>query len=115
MDEVDPKVEDIDMPVLPIVLFVNLGVGCTSVIADFKMTKPELINVSLIAEQIRKNKVNRITASPFFIRKLSEYAIQEGTEFSQVEKIFTGGAPVFPNEALLYLTWTSQNQIGEKQ
>ncbi len=103
LHEIDPKVEDIDMPVLPIVLFVNLGVGCTSVIADFKMTKPELMNASLIVEQIKKNNVSRITASPFFIKKLSEHAILKGIEYSQVEKIFTGGAPVFPNEASLYL------------
>jgi acyl-CoA synthetase (AMP-forming)/AMP-acid ligase II len=103
LDEVDPKVEDVDMPVLPIVLFVNLGVGCTSVIADFKMTKPELINVSIIAEQIRKNSVTRITASPFFIRKLSEHAIEQGIDYSQIKKVFTGGAPVFPSEASLYV------------
>jgi acyl-CoA synthetase (AMP-forming)/AMP-acid ligase II len=103
MDEIEPKVDDVDMPALPIVLFVNLGVGCTSVIADFKMTKPERIDISVIAEQIKKNNVNRITASPFIIKKLSEYAISSKMELSNVKKIFTGGAPVFPREAALYL------------
>lgn len=103
LDEVDPKVDDVDMPVLPIVLFVNLGVGCTSVIANFKMTSPESIKASIIAEQIRKNNVTRITASPFFIRKLSEHAIEQGIDYSQIKKVFTGGAPVFPNEASLFV------------
>jgi len=102
MEEIDPTVDDVDMPVLPIVLFVNLGVGCTSVIADFKMTKPALMNAALIAAQIRKNDVTRITASPFFVKKLSEYAIEQGFTYGQIRKVFTGGAPVFPNEALLY-------------
>ena len=103
LDEIEPKADDIDMVVLPIILFVNLGVGCTSVIANFKMTKPESIDASLIAEQIQTNKVNRITASPFFIKKLSEYAIDSDFEYTNIQKIFTGGAPVFPNESILYL------------
>lgn len=103
LDEIEPKATDIDMPVLPIVLFVNLGMGCTSIIADFKMTKPESMNVSVIADQIKKGNVNRITASPFFIRKLAEHAIERNTEHPDIEKIFTGGAPVFPTEATLYL------------
>ena len=102
LDEIDPQVNDIDMPVLPIVLFVNLGVGCTSVIADFKMTKPEKMKPESIAGQIKDNQVNRITASPFFIKRLSEFAINNNIKFPGVKKIFTGGAPVFPDEAQLY-------------
>ena len=102
LHEINPKVSDIDMVVLPIVLFVNLGVGCTSVIADFKMTKPNKMKAVLIANQIGIHKVNRITASPFFIKKMAQFAISTKTPFSEIEKVFTGGAPVFPNEALLY-------------
>ncbi|NJM17110.1 MAG: hypothetical protein HC896_18550 [Bacteroidales bacterium] len=40
LDEIKPSANDVDMPVLPIVLFVNLGVGCTSVIADFNVAEP---------------------------------------------------------------------------
>ena len=103
LDEINPNVDDIDMVVLPIVLFVNLGVGCTSVIANFKMTKPEAIDAFLLSEQIKINNVNRITASPFFIKKLSQYAIENNIRFTKVQKVFTGGAPVFPNESALYL------------
>lgn len=103
LDEIDPQVTDIDMTVLPIVLFVNLGVGCTSVIADFKMTKPEKMNAAAIVGQLKDAKVNRMVASPFFIKKLAEQLIGAGAELRQIEKIFTGGAPVFPAEAALYL------------
>lgn len=103
MDKIEPQANDVDMPALPIVLFVNLGVGCTSVIADFKMTKPNLLDPAVIAKQIKLHKVNRITASPFFIKKLSEYGIENPHIFQDIEKIFTGGAPVFPSEAALYL------------
>jgi len=103
LDEIDPQASDVDMPVLPIVLFVNLGVGCTSVIADFKMTKPDRLDPKVIEKQIKLHKVNRITASPFFIKTLSEYAIQNHQYFAGIQKIFTGGAPVFPSESALYL------------
>jgi acyl-CoA synthetase (AMP-forming)/AMP-acid ligase II len=101
--EIEPQPEDVDMPVLPILLFVNLGIGCTSVIANFKMSKPDRIDVEEIQYQLKENKVNRITASPFFIKKLAEYAAQNSFTYKKVDKVFTGGAPVFPIEASLYL------------
>ncbi len=103
LDKIEPNVSDIDMPALPIVLFVNLGVGCTSVIANFKMTKPDSLNPEIIENQLEKHKVNRITASPFFIKKLAQHLIQKGTVNPSIQKMFTGGAPVFPEEAALYV------------
>lgn len=102
LDEIQPKVEDVDMPVLPIVLFMNLGVGCTSVIANFKMSKPEQMNVDSIVEQIKTHGVNRITSSPIVITKLAEKWMSHSNTYQQFEKIFTGGAPVFPRQAELY-------------
>lgn len=102
IDEIQPSPEDIDMPVLPIVLFVNLGIGCTSVIADFKMSKLEKMKKEKIEKQIRTMKVNRITASPSFFNHLSQYAQHSNLNFAEVEKIFTGGGPVFPDQAKLY-------------
>jgi acyl-CoA synthetase (AMP-forming)/AMP-acid ligase II len=97
-----PSPQDVDLPVLPIVLFVNLGVGCTSVIAKVKMSKLHKMNTQNIANQIIKNKVNRITSSPSFIHKLTKFAIENKIELQNIEKIFTGGGPVFPNEASLF-------------
>ncbi|HRI00574.1 MAG TPA: AMP-binding protein [Saprospiraceae bacterium] len=102
IEKIEPKPDDIDMPVLPIVLLINLGAGCTSVIAEFKASKPESMNVKKILEQINANKVNRITASPFFIKQLSSYLINNTISTSSITKIFTGGAPVFPTEVALY-------------
>ena len=102
LDEIEPKVEDVDMPVLPIVLFMNLGIGCTSVIANFKMSKPEQMDINSIVDQIKLNRVNRITSSPFFITKLAQKSTEHKEVFKQIKKIFTGGAPVFPEQASLY-------------
>lgn len=100
LDEIDPNAEDVDMPVLPIVLFVNLGVGCTSVIADFKMSKPETMDAQKLVNQIEKHKVNRITASPFIVEQLAQKTENKNV-FNGIDKVFTGGAPVFPSQAKL--------------
>lgn len=102
IEEIQPNSDDVDMPVLPIVLMVNLGVGCTSVIAEFSMKKPNRNNFDLIANQIREFNVSRITASPFFVSELSNYASKHNTSFPELKKIFTGGAPVFPSNARKY-------------
>jgi acyl-CoA synthetase (AMP-forming)/AMP-acid ligase II len=102
IDEIDPSYEDVDLPVLPIVLFVNLGVGCTSVIADFKMSKIHKMNSQEIINQIKKNNVNRITSSPSFIHTLTQFTIDNKIELNNIEKIFTGGGPVFPEEVNLF-------------
>lgn len=102
VDKINPKTGEIDMPVLPIVLLLNLGTGVTSVIADFKATKPNELDEEKIFAQIRAHAVNRLTASPFFLRRLAEHAIRSGLTGLPLTRMFTGGAPVFPDEARLY-------------
>ncbi|MGB1041589.1 MAG: AMP-binding protein, partial [Flavobacteriales bacterium] len=103
IDEIEPSSTDIDMPVLPIVLFVNLGIGCTSVIAKVKMKKLHKLKTERLINQIKANNVSRITASPSLINKLSEFVLEKKTPLSSIQKVFTGGGPVFPDEAGLYL------------
>ena len=103
IDEIEPSSTDIDMPVLPIVLFVNLGIGCTSVIAEVKMKKLHKLKTEKLINQIKANNVSRITASPSLINKLSEFVLEKKIPLSSIQKVFTGGGPVFPDEAGLYL------------
>ena len=102
VDEIRPTPTDVDMPVLPIVLLVNLGIGCTSVIADYPATRPERMQPARVAEQLRTNGVERVIASPYFVRRLAEYALEQRVAFPQLRQVFTGGAPVFPREAAQY-------------
>lgn len=97
--KINPQPGDVDMSLLPIVLLINLGAGSTSVIARFKAAKPKAFKPAMICDQIIKHRVNRITASPVFIRLLSEHLIAESMKLPTVKQVFTGGAPVFPNEA----------------
>jgi acyl-coenzyme A synthetase/AMP-(fatty) acid ligase len=104
LEKIDPSPDDIDMPVLPIVLLINLGAGCTSVIAEFKASKPDSMNTQKISNQINEYKVTRLVSSPFFIKQLAKHQLTTKSSLPTVKKIFTGGAPVFPAEAELYNT-----------
>ncbi|MBN8681789.1 MAG: AMP-binding protein [Chitinophagales bacterium] len=103
IQEIDPHPDDVDMPALPIVLLINLGAGCTSLIADFKASKPESIQADKICQQLLEYKVNRMVGSPFFVRKIAEHLLANHIQIPDLQKVFTGGAPVFPAEAALYV------------
>ncbi|WP_114784115.1 AMP-binding protein [Botryobacter ruber] len=103
LEKIDPHPDDIDMPVLPIVLLINLGAGCTSVIADFKASKPNSLKPEKVVRQLQKHRVTRLVASPFFVKQLAKYCIEHAVAVPSLEKLFTGGAPVFPAEAALYV------------
>ena len=85
-----------DMPAFPVVLLLNLGVGCTSVIPDFKLSKPGSLKPEKIFAQLSRNQVNRLECSPFFAARLAEHMISGELKLPSLAKLFTGGAPVFP-------------------
>ncbi|MCB9426145.1 MAG: AMP-binding protein [Flavobacteriales bacterium] len=101
-DVINPNENEVDMPTLPIVLFLNLGLGITSVLSNYNPKKPESIHIPSLIDTIKTNNVSRITSSPFLIKKLSEYIIENDIKNLPIEKIITGGAPVFPMEAKLF-------------
>lgn len=80
------------MVLLPIVLLINLAKGASSIIADYNSRKPELLNLPIISKQLEG--VSTVIASPYFILKLSENKFT-----NNISKLFTGGAPVFPEDA----------------
>lgn len=107
-----PASDDVCMPVLPIVLLINLGAGVTSVIADFNARKPDAMRPEKIAAQIRQHSVNSIIASPFFVRQLSRHLKSNKLILNTIQRILTGGAPVFPSEAKVYRDAFPHAHIG---
>lgn len=110
-EEIQPDLSDIDMPSLPIVLLINLGQGCTSVIPNFNMRKAASLKPRKLIRQIQQQSVSRITASPFLVRKIATYSIQYELQLPTLQKIFTGGGAVFPTEANQYLNAFPQSEI----
>lgn len=97
--------QTVDLPVLPIVLMMNLGLGVSSVIAKWNSKKPQTLDAESIANQCERHGVNRIIASPYFIQTLAKKAKGTHNYLSEhILQIFSGGAPVFPTDAKTWHT-----------
>lgn len=97
--EVNPSHDDVEAVSLPIMLFLNLAFGCTSLIARLKKTKNSTPNWESIFSQYSTEKVNRLTCSPAEIITFSNYLSAQKKSLPIIRQIFTGGGPVFPNQA----------------
>lgn len=95
------KEGEVDMPVLPIVLFLNLGAGRTSVIMKWKAAKPSSLKTKEVFNQIEKYNIKSITASPSFLRILAKAQLNRKKPLN-VSEVYTGGAPVFKKDAVLF-------------
>jgi len=84
-----------DLVSLPIVVLANLGAGATSVIPEGDLRRPGAIAPGPVLEQVERNGVQRITASPALVERLVGGAMRGG-ELRGV-RIVTGGGPVFPD------------------
>lgn len=88
------EVGEVDLATLPIFTLANLASGVTSLIPDCDLRRPGDIEAAPVLHQIRKHRATRCAASPAFFERL--LAADDGT-LSAMRKVFTGGAPVFPN------------------
>jgi len=86
----------VDMPTLPVFVLNNLASGITTLLPDMDFLKTENVNPTRILAQWNKQKVNSVTGSPVFFQKLTEHILKVQPAFPPPEKIFIGGAPVFP-------------------
>lgn len=88
---------ELDLSTLPIFVLANLASGLSSFIPPVDLRKPGSIKAAPVIREIAKQQVSRISASPAFILRLCDHADLSKTELRSVTKVFSGGAPVFPN------------------
>jgi len=84
---------EVDLITLPVFVLANLATGLTSVLAATDLAKPGAPDAPSINAQCRKFKVTRCAASPAFFEGL----LASPSGIPAFKKIFTGGAPVFPD------------------
>lgn len=102
---------EVCMVMLPIVLMINLASGITSLIPDGKVSELKSFRAGKIVEQIIENKVSSIVSSPSFIKQVAAFLLGKKIALPIVQKIITGGAPVFPSEARLFISAFEQADI----
>ncbi|MFP4145082.1 MAG: AMP-binding protein [Phycisphaeraceae bacterium] len=87
----------IDLATLPIFALANLASGLTTVIPDCDLRSPGRIEPGPVLRQIARLEPRRCVASPAFLERLLDAReVAEGS-LASFERIFTGGAPVFPD------------------
>lgn len=87
---------ELDLSTLPIFVLANLASGVTSLIPDCDLRRPGAIDAAAVMRQIERHRPSRSAASPAFYECLARYCDEHGTTLECFEKIYTGGAPVFP-------------------
>ena len=82
-----------DLVTLPVFVLANLASGLTSVLAATDLAKPGKPDAAAVSAQCARFHVTRCAASPAFFEGL----LGAAEPLPAFEKLFTGGAPVFPD------------------
>ena len=82
---------EVDLIMLPVFVLANLASGLTSVLAATDLAKPGSPDVAAVSAQCDGFQVTRCAASPAFFEGLLAGGMP------RFEKLYTGGAPVFPD------------------
>lgn len=85
---------EVDLTTLPIFVLANLASGVTSLLPDANLARPGFVEGAPIARQVARHAPTRTGGSPAFYERLAEKSPEM---FQGFRKIYTGGAPVFPN------------------
>jgi len=86
----------VEMTALPIFVLANLASGMTSIIPDINLRKPGKADGAKLLNQISQYKAQRIVAPPALLDCLADYCIKHKYSANSLQKIYTGGGPVFP-------------------
>ena len=93
-----PPAGTMDLTTLPIFVLANLASGLTSVIPDADMRRPGFIAPRPVLRQLERLPIATMAASPAFVARLTEECRDAGIRIDRVERVFMGGAPVFPDD-----------------
>jgi acyl-coenzyme A synthetase/AMP-(fatty) acid ligase len=84
--------EQIDLVAFPVFVIANLGLGVTSVLPNWKLTRHDLASGEAIARLVAERGITRALAPPSICEILAE-----GPPMRGLRTVLTGGGPVFPD------------------
>lgn len=94
-DNLDYEENDIELSTIPIFTLSNINAGITTVIANSNFSDLGKSNPKKIVEQINRNNINRIMASPGLLSVITKYCIKKDVKITNLKKIYTGGGAIF--------------------
>lgn len=87
----------VDLTTLPVFVLANLASGVTSLLPDADLRRPGFIKAGAVLRQIDRFRPASLAASPAFVERLCDGCEGSGRVVSGFRRLFTGGAPVFPD------------------
>jgi acyl-CoA synthetase (AMP-forming)/AMP-acid ligase II len=94
--ELDLQPDQIDLATMPIVTLANLGCGVTSLLPQADLRRPGQIDPAPVVAQCLRSRPTNIVASPALLERLAAYCLARRLTLPSLRRIFSGGAPVFP-------------------
>ena len=79
----------------PIFLFSHIATGTTTFIPDLNWKKPAESNFRNIVQQIMENNIQNVILPPAIFQNIVKFCKDEKITLENVQKVYTGGAPVF--------------------
>ena len=79
----------------PIFLFSHIATGTTTFIPDLNWQKPAESNFKNIVQQIMENNIQNVILPPAIFQNIVKFCKDEKITLENVQKVYTGGAPVF--------------------
>lgn len=83
---------EVDLVAFPVFVIVNLGLGITSVLPNWRLTRQDTADPAAVARLVADRGVTRLLVPPSICE-----IIAQGPELARVAAVFTGGGPVFPD------------------
>lgn len=81
---------------LPVFVLANLASSVTTIIPDTNLSRLATADLLAVIDQISAYRPDRILGSPIFVERIMNICKARGIRLNCVEKIITGGGPVFP-------------------
>ena len=101
----------IDLTTLPIFLLANLASGVCSIIPDADLRYVGQVDPLPILRQIESHQPQSTVASPAFLERIADHCLANNLTLPSFQRIFTGGAPVFPKLMRKLKAVAPQSQI----
>jgi acyl-CoA synthetase (AMP-forming)/AMP-acid ligase II len=86
----------IDLVTMPMFMLPNLAAGVTTILPTADVRAPGRVEPAPLIDQIRSNQVSRLTASPALLQRLADHCARRHVTLDSLQRLDTGGAPVFP-------------------
>jgi olefin beta-lactone synthetase len=87
---------DRDLTTLPVFVLANLGSGVTSILPNADLRSPGKIDPKPVIQQIQRHSIMTTAASPAFMSRILSDCEKTGRQLPDLERVYLGGAPVFP-------------------